>query len=335
MTAPDEQPAGYGATMPEAPPEAPLVSVVTPVHNEECHIEECIESVLGQTYPHWEYTIVDNRSTDRTLAIAHEYADRDARIRVVAGDTFVPIIDSFNNAFRQVSSAATYCKVIGADDWMYPECLGRMVELAEQDPDIAIVGAYWLSGSRVAPTGWPFEEPVVAGPDICRDYLLRERYFPMAPSPLLFRADIVRARQPFYRGRHLHTDAEACFEILQQPHRFGFVPQILTFSRVRNESMTAHARHLNTYIAQRLYLLKSFGPNHLTAAELRERIRAGLAEYYDFLASQVPRRRDRQFWAMHRASLAELGHPLALPRLGLNTVLYGTEELARRLRRKV
>jgi glycosyltransferase involved in cell wall biosynthesis len=41
----------------------PLVSVVTPVYNGEIYLRECIESVLNQTYTHWDYTIVNNCST--------------------------------------------------------------------------------------------------------------------------------------------------------------------------------------------------------------------------------------------------------------------------------
>src|SRR5512132_1578633 len=112
-----------------------LVSVVTPAYNEERYLRECIESVLAQTYTHWDYTIVNNCSTDRTLEIAQEYAARDPRIRIHNNETFVPVIANHNIAFRNISPQSKYCKVVGADDWLYPECLEKMVGLAERHPN--------------------------------------------------------------------------------------------------------------------------------------------------------------------------------------------------------
>src|ERR1041385_635284 len=114
----------------------PLVSVVTPVYNGEGYLRECIESVLAQTYTNWDYTIVNNRSTDRTLEIAQEYAARDARIRVVTNEAFVRVIANYNNAFRQISPHSKYCKVVASDDSLLPECLERMVRLAEERPTV-------------------------------------------------------------------------------------------------------------------------------------------------------------------------------------------------------
>ena len=61
----------------------PLLSIVTPLYNEAEHLPQCIESVLAQTYQNWDYTIVNNRSTDASGEIARRYAAKDPRIRVL------------------------------------------------------------------------------------------------------------------------------------------------------------------------------------------------------------------------------------------------------------
>lgn len=59
----------------------PLVSVITPCYNQEQYISRCIESVLAQSYPHWEQIIVDDGSSDGTADVVQGYDD--PRIRYV------------------------------------------------------------------------------------------------------------------------------------------------------------------------------------------------------------------------------------------------------------
>ncbi len=62
----------------------PLISIITPTYNHENFIGECIESVLAQTYPHWEQIIIDDGSTDRTGEIVAQYNDE--RIKYIRQD---------------------------------------------------------------------------------------------------------------------------------------------------------------------------------------------------------------------------------------------------------
>ena len=105
----------------------PLVSVITPVYNAEPYLKACIESVLSQTYENIEYLIVDNCSTDSSLEIANHYAQIDKRIRVVQNTEFLSIMPNWNHAMRSMVPESRYCKVVHADDWLYPECIEKMV----------------------------------------------------------------------------------------------------------------------------------------------------------------------------------------------------------------
>jgi len=79
----------------------PVVSVITPVYNGERYLEECIRSVLSQTYGDWEYLIYDNCSTDRSGEISRSFASRDPRIRVECSPRFLDIWSNHNHRCEQ------------------------------------------------------------------------------------------------------------------------------------------------------------------------------------------------------------------------------------------
>ncbi len=65
------------------PEDAPLISVIVPAHNEEAGIKECLESVLEQDYPRLELILVDDRSTDSTLAVSARIAANKGQFKIV------------------------------------------------------------------------------------------------------------------------------------------------------------------------------------------------------------------------------------------------------------
>lgn len=292
--------------------EQPLVSVVTPVYNGEKYLIECIESVLAQTYRNWEYIIVNNCSTDRSFDIAQSYAQHDARIRIHNNREFVAVIQNHNVAFRQISPQSRFCKIVHADDWLFPECIRLMVELATANPSVGIVGSYSLYDMRVECDRLPYPSTVVSGRELCRSTLLGDLYLFLSPTCLLIRSDLIRNREPFYNEAHLHADVEAYYEILQCSD-FGFVHQVLTYIRRHDESMTSSFAHqLNTIILSNLDLLVRYGPIYLSDNEYRRRLKHEMSEYYRFLANNIFRLRERErFWNYHRKGLEEMGHPLS------------------------
>src|SRR6202030_1679796 len=106
---------------------------------------------------------------------------------------FVPALVNLNTAFRRISPASKYCKMVLADDWMFPECLERMVAVMEEHPSVGIVGAYGQEHRWVLWTGLPYPNTCVSGHEICRERLLGGRYVFGSPTSVLFRSDLVRS----------------------------------------------------------------------------------------------------------------------------------------------
>lgn len=303
-----------------SPTSQPLVSIVTPVYNGAEFLPECIESVLGQTYQNWDYTIVNNCSTDDTVAIARRYAEKDSRIRILENDAFLRIIPNHNHALRQLSPASKYFKIVFADDWIFPNCIEEMVSLAEKHPSVGIVGAYGLQAHEVMWAGLPYPSTVVSGREVCRRLLLDGLYVFGTPNSLLFRADLVRRHDPFFNESNLHSDMEACIVLLKNCD-FGFVHQILTFKRERPESLGMLTKEINTLIAGWLHNLVAHGSDFLTSKEFESCLRRGVYEYYNFLAVSLMRgRRDAKFWEYHKRKLNEAGVGFSRLRLARATI---------------
>ncbi len=115
-----------------------MVSIITPTYNHEAYIEECILSVLAQTYKNWEMLIVDDGSTDQTRSIAQSFAERESRIRVISQENKGPrkLSETYNKALYQ--SQGEWIAVLEGDDYWFPDKLAVQM----QDCDERIVFCY-------------------------------------------------------------------------------------------------------------------------------------------------------------------------------------------------
>ena len=116
------------------------VSIISPVYNAEKYIRRCLDSIVAQTLTDWEVVLVDDGSTDKSGDICDEYAQADARIKVIHKN------NGGVAAARQTGvSAATGEYLIHADpdDYVEPEMLEEMVaEIQRQGVDILVADFY-------------------------------------------------------------------------------------------------------------------------------------------------------------------------------------------------
>jgi len=112
------------------------VSILTTVYNREKHLAACINSVLACSYQDWELIIVDDVSTDASVAIAKSYEQKDARIKVYVNDKNLGDYPNRNKAASYAKGK--YLKYLDADDIIYPHGLEIMVQTMEQFPKAAL-----------------------------------------------------------------------------------------------------------------------------------------------------------------------------------------------------
>jgi len=121
----------------------PKVSVITPVYNAEKYLAECIDSLLAQTLYECEFIFVDDGSTDNSLALLKQYAQRDRRINVYTQKNSYAGVARNNGISHAVGKYITF---LDSDDIMLPNALEILYEQAEKTKaDIVISSAYRFS----------------------------------------------------------------------------------------------------------------------------------------------------------------------------------------------
>lgn len=296
----------------------PFVSVVTPFYNTRDYLSECIESVLRQTYNNWEYVLVNNCSTDGSREIAAHYASRfPEKIRLIHNESFLTQVQNYNCALSCISLNSKYCKMVQADDWLFPDCIRSMVEVAEAHPSVGIVAAYQLE-DEIRLDGLPYPSHEVPGRDACRLFFLKGKYLFGSPTSSLLRSEAIRSRNPFYEERYApFEDGHVCFDLLKA-WDFGFVHQVLTYSRYDNGGMMSRLRQFGLGPFLRLSMLVGHGKDYLSHDEYDYYLKRTEREYFLHLTKSACalHPETREFWEFHRRGLAAINYSFDWKRLG-------------------
>lgn len=109
----------------------PSFSVILPVRNGWPYVQECVQSILAQTYPDFDLIVLDNQSTDDTVPWLRSLAD--SRIRLYGSSSSLSIVDSWARAVGVAKRE--YMTLIGHDDLLDPNFLLTINRTIERFPD--------------------------------------------------------------------------------------------------------------------------------------------------------------------------------------------------------
>ena len=188
---------------------AELISVIVPVYKVEKYLARCVDSIIAQTYENLEIILVDDGSPDNCGKLCDEYAQKDARIRVLHKENGG--LSDARNYGTEISSGA-YITFVDSDDYIAPNYVEYLYRLlVENDADISC-----CCNVRTGEDSVEFgvddtmqRVQVLSGKESCRGLLGDLHVTLVTAWAKLYKSRLVR-KYPFPKGRKHEDEATTC-----------------------------------------------------------------------------------------------------------------------------
>jgi len=258
---------------------APMVSVIIPIYNAECYLEDTISSVLSQTLRDIEVICVDDGSTDSSPEIVERFAAVDERLVFVKH----PVNKGAGAAINTGLSAAmgTYVQIVGNDDILPHDSLESLVSYCkENELDLCLYGIEVFSDdpsdknlqqrlvSQQRYHKVEFDYPICSGIELLK-HMTRNDEYRMTNGPMIMRRDLLDACSPCNLEGIRHEDLFFTYNILLKASRCTLIPDVRYLYRVRKGSQedgkTKNPHDLNEFISLLVsaYTMLSITPDNL------------------------------------------------------------------------
>jgi glycosyltransferase involved in cell wall biosynthesis len=209
-----------------------MLSVLMPAYNAERYIGAAMDSVLAQTVRDLQLLVIDDGSTDDTLALAQEYARRDPRVRVVTQPN-AGIAHTLNRGLTML--AGDWVFLMHADDVMMPNRLERQTAFIAANPDLAVASSlvYYVNaaGDTIGHGRSPFTKPEAVTAAADRGEMIAFNH----PACALKREVILKVggyRQAFWPAE----DCDVWARVVEAGHRVAVQDEYLLKYRIHGSS---------------------------------------------------------------------------------------------------
>ena len=214
----------------------PTLSVLMPVFNAERYLAEALESILAQTFRDFEFIVVDDGSTDRSLPILQRFAKEDFRIKIVSRPN-TGIVGALNDGLAVASGE--YIARMDADDIALPNRLAIQLHYMETHPEIVAIGS---SASMADPSGRPLKDfKACTDPQTLRHNIVEIKDIGVIHPTLMVRRNILNRVGGYRQHYNLVEDFDLFFRLLDEGE-LSNVPEVLLVYR-QHQASTNSKKH--------------------------------------------------------------------------------------------
>jgi len=179
--------------------EIPIISVIMPVYNAEEYLDEAIQSILNQTYNDFEFIIINDGSTDKSLEIIEKYKKQDERIVVITREN-KGLVVSLNEGIEKAKGK--YIARMDADDISLPTRFEKQIEFM-QNKNLDICGSHFFIVNEQS----RYLSARVVSCKIDFNYMILSRSVPFAHGSVMIKKDFLLEHELAY-GKTVYNKAE-------------------------------------------------------------------------------------------------------------------------------
>lgn len=201
-----------------------MISIIIPVYNVEKYLNQCIESIISQTYTEWECILVNDGSKDNSGKICDSWAKKESRIYVIH-QINQGVSAARNKGIKE--SKGEYIVFIDSDDWVEPNYLSDMLRgmFKNNNPDLVVTGNnHHITPERTISYKPNKELYSTLSNDITSDFIKNIGLF-YGPTSLLYKASIIKDYKiRFPEDYSLGEDLLFNFQYLSKVKYVLFIP---------------------------------------------------------------------------------------------------------------
>lgn len=229
---------------------SPCISVIVPVKNGEAHLKEALLSICSQTFPDFELLIIDDHSTDGTMAICQQLASADSRVRTLTNIGH-GLVSGLNTGIGVAKG--TYIARMDADDISHPERFEKQYRYLAEHPDCDVVGSFmrifgWSTSEGFARSAFTDVTFPTTHEQMAHALKSVGSYWILSHPAVMLKADSIRAVGG-YRDRYARAeDLDLWVRLVLAGYRLGNVGESLLDYRASETSVTSVGR-LERYLS--------------------------------------------------------------------------------------
>lgn len=234
----------------------PVVSVIIAAYNVERYLRRCLDSVLAQSYLHFELLVMDDGSTDGTLNILNEYAKRDNRVKVFSQHN-KGSAEARNVLIK--NAVGEYIAICDADDLCAESRLERQVQYLLQHPDVDLVTCGVANISQKGRIVFAVSPLVRAKSD--DELILAGQRNTITHGAVMYRRRMIEKFDMPYRTRY-GQDFDLWIRCLAMGSKFAAIPDVLYFYQ-RDSALQENGKKNSIRDAQRRMAARLLSENRL------------------------------------------------------------------------